>query len=63
MGKLPLTVGALLRRDVRRALDRAGIEYTEDKGWFDSQFIVTVNDAQRRAIGAWVASVNAEDTE
>lgn len=34
-------VGALLRRAFRRACDRMAIHYTEDKGWLDSQFIVT----------------------
>ena len=43
------TVGAIPRREIRRWLQRHGATYTEDKGWFDSQFVVSgSNELHRR---------------
>jgi hypothetical protein len=35
------TVGLVLRRGFRRLLRSRGLQFTEDKGWLDSQFIVS----------------------
>lgn len=36
------TIGALMRQPFRRLLDRfVGVSYQEDKGFLDSQFVVT----------------------
>lgn len=40
MSRATFTVGALPRRQFRRLLQRLGADYTEDKGWLDSQFIL-----------------------
>ena len=40
LARVTYTIGALVRRDFRRFLDRHGIIYSEDKGCLDSQFIV-----------------------
>lgn len=53
-----MRAGALIRRTLRRSLDRAGIEYTEDKGFLDSQFVLQVTDAQEAALEKWVREVN-----
>ena len=39
--RLVLTVGALIRRPVRRAIHELGLNYAEDRGLLDSQFVVT----------------------
>lgn len=41
MQKATITVGMLLRRQFRRSLQQAGLVFTEDQGWLDSQFVVT----------------------
>lgn len=38
--QLELVAGAAVRRPLRRKLNALGLRYTEEKGWFDSQFIV-----------------------
>jgi hypothetical protein len=38
---LPYTAGALIRGTVRRYLHRNQMQYTEVKGWIDSQFMIT----------------------
>ena len=35
------TIGRLYAREFRRALCARGLSFTEDKGWLDSQFIIT----------------------
>lgn len=57
MSREVFTVGALLRRPFRRALDAAEIVYREDKGLLDSQFIVIGSDAEVDAVREWAASV------
>lgn len=44
----PYRVGALLRRSFRRILMTMGLEFTEDRGFLDSLFMVTA-DAQAHA--------------
>jgi len=61
MGKVTLTAGALLRREIRRALDKNGIAYIEDKGWLDSQFVITADNATIRRIRGWVKQFEEED--
>jgi len=56
-----MVVGALLRRTLRRSLDRAGISYTEDKSLFDSQFVVQVTPQQEARLKAWVQEVNKDE--
>lgn len=64
---LTWTVGALYRRQIRRALQRAtGITVTEDKGWIDSQFTVkTTSWAKYKTVKAEMdritTLINAED--
>ncbi|GAC1533571.1 MAG: hypothetical protein NVS3B1_27920 [Marmoricola sp.] len=53
-----LEVGALIRRQVRVALDVAGIRYREHKGLLDSSFVVTATQSEWAAIQGWVRSVN-----
>ena len=42
------TVGAMFRREVRRLLRSMDIAYSEDKGWLDSHFVVSGDDATVR---------------
>jgi 2-C-methyl-D-erythritol 4-phosphate cytidylyltransferase len=38
--RLPCTVGAILRGQVRQASVRMGVDYYEEKGWLESTFIL-----------------------
>lgn len=38
--RLPCTVGAILRSQVRQAAVRFGVDYYEEKGWLESTFIL-----------------------
>ena len=40
------TAGALVRRHMRAALDVAGVQWREHKGWTESQFVVTGTRSQ-----------------
>lgn len=44
--KLPYTIGAFVRGTWRRVLLVRGLKYDEDKGWFDSVFLVEATRAQ-----------------
>jgi hypothetical protein len=59
--RFPVQAGALVRRPLRRYLDRQGIRYREEKGWFDSQFIIlNATTFQIADIIAWIERVNAD---
>lgn len=53
-----VTVGALLRRQFRVALDVAGIAYREHKGWLDSVFVITTTAATWQRIEQWAEEVS-----
>lgn len=56
--RFPITVGLLGRGAFRRALQRAGIRFEEDKGLLDSQFvIIEPTDEQLAGIINWVERV------
>lgn len=64
-----IRVGALLRREVRRYLKRVALNnpsasWSEDKGFLDSEFLVSGDDAVvlgvQRELHAWAEKVNAE---
>lgn len=38
-GRLPAQIGALLRGQVRKAAILRGIDFYEEKGWFESTFV------------------------
>lgn len=60
--KYSITVGALLRRPVRRRLLEAGFSFREEKGFLDSAFFINgLTLAQLKALQAWVARINAAD--
>ena len=56
-------IGRLYARDVRRALREYGLEFTEERGWLDSQFVVTGPRSKIvsfvRALRAWRNAANA----
>lgn len=54
-----ITVGALLRRQVRAALDAADIRYREHKGLLYSIFVVTATADQWQQIVAWGRKVSS----
>ncbi len=59
--RFPITVGLLLRGEFRRALQRAGIRFVEDKGFLDSQFvIIEPTDSQLAGIINWAERVNSD---
>jgi hypothetical protein len=51
-------IGALNRTSFRRSLQAAGISYTEDKGFLDSQFVVDANTAQHQVIVNYINKNN-----
>lgn len=53
-GEKWIEVGALVRGSIRRELLRAGIGFSEDKGMFDSLFVLDCSDAQWQRVQAWV---------
>jgi hypothetical protein len=58
---LPFTIGALLRGTVRRYLQLHQMQYTEVKGWVDSQFMITfTSEDQGLAWNAFVRRLNAD---
>lgn len=56
--KQSYTVGALNRSSFRRALQGAGIQYQEDKGFLDSFFTVEATLAQHQKIIAHIEAIN-----
>lgn len=59
--RFPITVGLLFRGEFRRALQRAGIRFVEDKGLLDSQFVVIEpTDTQLAKIINWAERVNSD---
>lgn len=48
--KAPYTMGALVRRAWRRVLFVRGLKYEEDKGWFDSVFLVEATRAEHKEL-------------
>lgn len=48
--KLPYTIGALIRRAWRRALMVRELKYAEDKGLFDSVFLVEATQTQHEEL-------------
>jgi len=61
MASLAFTIGRLYVRSVRRALRAEGMSFTEDKGWLDSQFVVTGTNAEilrlQSALRRWAKEV------
>lgn len=51
-------IGALDRRVFRRSLESAGIAYLEDKGFLDSQYVVTATERQHQLIQKWIRDQN-----
>lgn len=50
--------GALVRRQVRRELQRAGVTFREDKGLLDSQFLITgLSEYEYTILLAWFRSI------
>lgn len=61
--KITVTIGALARRHVRRELQSLPAAFTEEKGFLDSQFIITeLNYRQYQILMAWFQSM-ADDSE
>ena len=59
--RFPLIVGLIHRGQLRRALQRDGIRFEEDKGLLDSQFvIIEPTDAQLAGLINWVERVNGQ---
>jgi hypothetical protein len=54
-----LIAGALLRRELRVALDMGGIKYREHKGLLDSDFVITTTPAVFAVLDRWLQRVNA----
>lgn len=54
------TMGLLVRRDFRRFLNTFDVSYSEDKGFLDSQFIVTGSENDIEEISSAVDRANAE---
>ena len=52
MQQCEFTVGLALRRQFRRILRSRGLDFTEEKGWLDSQFIIRGNGDQLRPLFA-----------
>ncbi|MBD80461.1 MAG: hypothetical protein CL840_16210 [Crocinitomicaceae bacterium] len=59
--RLTFTAGVLFRRQVRRELIRVGLDFGEDKGWLDSQFVVRGDYAQVKAVQAVLQKWAGED--
>jgi len=60
--RFPVTAGLLIRGPFRRALQRAGIRFIEDKSILDSQFVILdATDTQIAGIINYIERVNAED--
>lgn len=56
--KITTTAGALVRRAVRRELQRNGLAFTEDKGLLDSQFVITgLTHYQYTVLMAWLTKL------
>jgi len=53
------TAGALVRRQVRVALDVIGLDWREHKGLFESTFVVTGTTDQMRRFGAAMRTIDA----
>ncbi len=51
-------IGGLNRTSFRRALQSAGIEYSEDKALLDSQFVVMASAAQHQVIIKRIDEIN-----
>jgi hypothetical protein len=51
MARASYTIGRMWARPFRRSLMEWGFDYTEDKGWLDSQFIVTGDHAKLALFG------------
>lgn len=47
-------IGALNRRGFRRSLESAGLAYAEDRGFLDSQFVVTASVNHHRMIQKYI---------
>ena len=63
MGKITVKAGALTRGYIRRALDKAKFNeiitgYTESKGFLDSDFFVTGNDAGIVAVSEYIDRIS-----
>lgn len=50
MSRLSCTVGLLYRRDFRRALQRLGLDFVEERGLLDSHFTITGPSDRLRAL-------------
>lgn len=60
MYKITTTVGAAIRRPIRRQLQQMnGVTFTEDKGLLDSFFVIkTRNETTHRAIMLWLKRIS-----
>ena len=54
-----VTAGALVRRQVRAALDVAGLAWREHKGWTASTFAVSGTSGQMRHARRLIAQIDA----
>jgi hypothetical protein len=56
-------LGALVRREFRRGLQLYGLDYSEDKGLIDSQFVVTGEEDRlarfKAAFNDWSARIDS----
>jgi hypothetical protein len=56
--KITQRSGALVRRQVRRELQKTGVSFTEDKGLLDSQFVITgLTQHQYTVLLAWFRDI------
>jgi len=60
---VPITAGALVRRQLRRAFDAAEIPYTEDKGLIDSQFVARLTPGQYQQLSEWITTTRSAKEE
>ncbi len=52
-------IGALLRRSFRRTCLELGVDYTEEKGWLDSFFVVEGTREQIVRLNNYLDYINA----
>ena len=54
------TAGLLLRRQFRRELQKANLDFSEEKGVLDSLFVVRGSPGVIDAVNNWLRKVQAE---